>query len=89
MRDVFFWLKMSNSSIFSSKILSKNILVGFLVFVGISFFFSEIDSFLSGIMNDIGEAGENLNKRDAMDFFKSTGKVSIIKRLMDFSILST
>lgn len=66
---------MSNSSTSSSKILFKNILVGFLAFIRNNFFFSEINSFLLDIINNVGKIKENLNGKDAINFFKSIGKV--------------
>lgn len=70
---------MFNSSMSSSRILFKNILVGFLAFIRNNFFFSGINSFLSDIINNIGKIRENLNRKNAIDFFKSISKV---KKLM-------
>lgn len=63
----------------SSRILFKIILVGFLAFIRNNFFFLGINSFLSDIINNIGKIRENLNGKNAIDFFKSIRKV---KKLM-------
>lgn len=71
-------LKRFNNSIFSLKILFKDILVIFLAFIGIGFFFLKINLFLSDIVNNIKKVSKDLNKKDIIDFSKLTDKISII-----------
>lgn len=73
---------------FNFEIPSKDILVEFLAFISTSFSFSGINSFLLRIINNIKKASKNSNKINAIDFFESTNRIPIIKRLVDCSTLS-
>lgn len=70
---------MSNNFTSSFKLLFKDILIRCLVFIGINFFLSQINLFLSNIINDIRKTCENLIKKNIINFFKSTNNFQLAK----------